>query len=138
MNLDSLFDDLEASFERLAITEPQLENCSVAGLDNVQFGKGHLLGFIEGSANLKILVLENARPIDYVPGESSVCKRKLVELIHSLIGSWIRIETIDEHVASRLIGFQQGLLILESGLVPKRIIRSIELHAVDNPQLSSQ
>ncbi|MCX8529556.1 MAG: hypothetical protein ORN27_05760 [Rhodoluna sp.] len=131
MNLDAVFDDLEASFEHLQPRGASILQLQPAGFERVTFGADHFAGFIENTSVWRLTMF--VEPIRLVPGSSMATDQKAIEVIDKLTQKWLRIDTTTEPIQGQLLAIEGKLLLFREVCVPIKAVRAIELHAVDNP-----
>lgn len=134
MNLDALFDDLEARFERLQQPAAELAGLTVAGLDFVTFAKDHYSGIDTATGHVRIIVYRHSPAAQTIPGESKLSQLKLNQALANLVGLWVNLETTEKNISGRILAVDQGLVLFHEMLVPIATIKSIELRAVENPK----
>ncbi len=132
MNFDALFDDLEATFDRLQPRFNKLCECTPIGLERVDFGIDHFSGFVTNTAVWRLTMFTQSFRV--APGKSKTSGRKARETIETLTSNWIRIETDTERIQGKLLAVEGKLLIFREFCVPIAAIKTLELHAVDNPK----
>jgi hypothetical protein len=131
MNLDAVFDDLEASFEQLQPRSASILKLKPAGFVRVTFGVDHFAGFIENTSVWRLAMF--VEPIRLVSGSSNATDQKAIEVIERLIEKWLRVETTTCRVQGQLLAIEGKVLLFREVCVPIKAVRAIELHAVDNP-----
>jgi hypothetical protein len=131
MNLDAVFDDLEASFEQLQPRGASILKLRPAGFERVTFGADHFAGFVENTSVWRLTMF--IEPIRLVPGTSDATDQKAIEVIEKLIEKWLRVETTTDQIQGQLLAMEGKLLLFREVCVPLKAVRAIELHAVDNP-----
>lgn len=131
MNLDAVFDDLEASFERSQQSCASILKLQPAGFERVTFGADHFAGFVENTSVWRLTIF--VEPIRLVPGSSKTTDQKAIEVIEKLTEKWLRIETTTDPIQGQLLAVEGKLLLFREVCVPIKAVRAIELHAVDNP-----
>jgi len=132
MNLEALFDDLEANFATLRTEPNRLSAYSVSGYSRVTWGSDHFAGLVEGAGIWRIVALANLEPAILTLGDSTLDGLSLKNRIRALVGLWVRLETANRNVSGRLLAVQGKLLVFQDFCLHLESIRQISLHAVDN------
>jgi hypothetical protein len=127
VNLDALFDDLEASFESRSKPIPQIVDFTPKGIDRAVFGKGFFTGFVRGTSTWRLTTSIEA--IEIVPGRSTKTSNTLNCEVKRLVGLWL---LVNEEHPGQLLAVESGFLIFRTFCVPIKALRTIEVRAVDN------
>jgi hypothetical protein len=132
VNLETLFDDLEASFDLLQTEPNRVSSYTVSGYSRVVWGNDNFAGFLEGSAIWQIVAIRNCGPVTMIRGDSNSDGLTLSKRVKKLIGLWVRIEIENRNVAGRLIEHDGKLLFFQGFCIHVASVKRISLHAVDN------
>ena len=132
MNLDTLFDDLEANFASLQSEPNRLGSYSVPGFSRLVWGSDHFAGFVEGAAVWQIVAIKNGELVAMIRGNGTLDGLSLRKRIKQLVGLWVRVETANRNFSGRLLAIEGKLLIFQNFCLHVQSIKLISLHAVDN------
>lgn len=132
MNLDALFDDLEANFTSLQVEPDRLGSYNVPGFSRLAWGSDHFAGFVEGADVWQIVAIKNSEPVAMTRGDATLDGLSFKNRAKQLIGLWVRVETANRTVSGRLLAIQGKLLIFQELCLHVDSIQRISLHAVDN------
>jgi len=132
MNLEALFDDLEANFASLQAEPDRLCSFTVPGFSRLVWGSDHFAGLVESAGIWRIVALANFEPVVLTLGDSTRDGLSLKNRTRALVGLWVRLETSNRNVSGRLLSVQGKLLVFQDFCLHLESIRQISLHAVDN------
>ena len=130
MNLETLFDDLEAKFELIQNKSAAITLRTIPGLSKVTFARGHYFGLVSGSATLRIVQYKGV--VGTISGESAISEVSFKQTIKRLTNHWVSISTGGETIVGRINSISKGLVLVADQLIPLSSIESIEVKAVDN------
>ena len=132
MNLDALFDDLEANFASLQVEPDRLCGYTVPGFSRLAWGSDHFAGFVEGADVWQIVAIKNNEPVAMTRGDATLDGLSFKNRAKQLIGLWVRVETANRTVSGRLLAIEGKLLIFQDLCLHVESIQRISLNAVDN------
>ena len=132
MNLEALFDDLEAKFVALQTKPFGLGNHGVQGFSKLVWGSDHFAGFVEGTAIWQIVALERHEPVALTAQVTPLDGLSFKARLKQLVGLWVRLETPNQTLAGRLKFIDGKLLVFQDFCVHLRTVKTVSLHAVDN------